>query len=163
MEQAGVVLAIHLRSASGAPPRSTGEARAIVGHGLDGDYHGKRRSDTNRQLLLVDRRVLESLGFAHGALREQLTVDFQGLDALGSGTRLRVGGAELEVTGPCEPCEDIGRINNVPDPDALRQRLLGRRGVLAKVVAITDAGRIRIGDPVHVLTEGTEPASAPMP
>lgn len=149
--QGGTVLSIHLQASRDAPMRSVDEARALVAHGLEGDFHGKVKPGTSRQVLLVDRRVLEALGFAHGALREQLTVDFPGLDATAIGTRLRVGGAELEVSGPCEPCEVIGQLNGVADPDALRRTLVGRRGILARVVGTTNDGWIRRGDRIEVI------------
>jgi MOSC domain-containing protein YiiM len=79
-----------------------------------------------------------------------LTVDLHGLDDLAAGTRLTIGEAVLELTGPCEPCEVIGRINRVADPYALRDALEGRRGVLARVVDVTGAGRIRLGDAIVV-------------
>ncbi len=100
---------------------------------------------------------LEAVGLAHGALREQLTVDFPGLDNLPGGTRLQVGDAVLEVTGPCEPCEVIGALNGVPDPVALRESLRGCRGMLTKVVATSGDGRIRPGDAVVALTSFEAP------
>jgi MOSC domain-containing protein YiiM len=130
--------------------RSVAEARALIGLGLEGDYHGKRQPGSARQVLLAEQRILEALDFPHGALREQLTVDLHGLDDLAAGTRLTIGEAVLELTGPCEPCEVIGRINRVADPYALRDALEGRRGVLARVVDVTGAGRIRLGDAIVV-------------
>jgi MOSC domain-containing protein YiiM len=148
--QTGTVLSIHLQPSRDASPRPVDEARALVAHGLEGDFHGKAKPGTSRQVLLVDYRVLDALGFAHGALREQLTVDLPDLDATATGTRLRVGEAELEISGPCEPCKVIGQLNQAPDPEALRQTLVGRRGVLARVVGTTGTGRIRRGDRIEV-------------
>ncbi len=148
MNQRGVVLSIHLQRQPRQLPVRADEARALVDRGLEGDFHGKHRPGSSRQVLLVDRRTLEALGFDHGALREQLTVDFPGLDGLPDGTHLRVGEAVLEVTGPCEPCEVIGALNAVPDPVALRESLRGRRGMLTKVVAVEGNGCIRPGDAV---------------
>jgi MOSC domain-containing protein YiiM len=155
------VLSIHLRPAKGQPPRAVQEARALVGHGLEGDFHGKHRAGSSRQVLLVDQRTLEALGFGHGALREQLTVDFADLDGLPAGTRLTVGEAVLEVTGACEPCEVIGKINGVADPYTLRDTLVGRRGVLAKVVDVAAEGRIRSGDSIAVMTAREGQAGIP--
>lgn len=152
MGDRGVVLSIHLQPRRGQPPARAAETRALVDHGLEGDYHGKQRPGVSRQVLLVDRRSLEAVGFAHGALREQLTVDFPGLDSLPRGTRLQVGEAVLEVTEPCEPCEVIGALNGVADPSALRESLRGCRGMLTKVVATSGDGRIRPGDTVVVET-----------
>lgn len=157
MAQIGTVLSIHLQPARDALPRPVEEARALIAHGLEGDFHGKVKPNTSRQVLLVDRRVLDALGFAHGALREQLTVDLPDLDAAPAGTRLRVGDVDLEVSGPCEPCEVIGQLNRVTDPEALRQTLVGRRGILARVVGTTGGGRIRRGDRIEVVVP-TPPA-----
>lgn len=114
--------------------------------GLDGDRHAGRE-DGRRQVLLVEARDLRDLGLAPGELREQLTVDVPGLMGLREGTRLRVGQAVLELTGVCEPCSHIGEHVGVDDREAFRQRLVGRRGMLARVVA---PGAIRRNDPVTV-------------
>lgn len=151
MSTRGVVLSIHLLKAHKQPPVRVEEARAIVGHGLEGDVHGKGRPDASRQVLIADRRTLEAFGLAHGALKEQLTVDFLGLDDLSRATWLRIGEATLELTGPCEPCEVIGKYNAAPDPFALRDALRGRRGMLSKVIATTGEGLIRRGDEVTVI------------
>lgn len=161
MTQQGVVLSIQVMRAHRQPPVPVEEVRALVGYGLEGDVHGKRSADTSRQVLLVDRRTLETLGFSPGALREQLTVDLPDLESLPRGTHLRIGEAVLEVTIPCEPCEVIGRYNRVADPDALRERLRGQRGMMSRVVATTGQGRIRRGDPIVVDVASTEQASVP--
>lgn len=152
MNERGVVLSIQLSKVHGQLPVPVEETRALVGHGLEGDSHGKRRPNTGRQVVLVDRRTLEAFGFAHGALREQLTVDLPGLDALSAGTRLRVGEAVLEISGPCDPCVGIGTLNGAEDPTALRDALAGRRGMSARVVAVTGSGRICRGDELVVDT-----------
>jgi MOSC domain-containing protein YiiM len=112
--------------------------------GLDGDRHAGR-VDGRRQVLLVESGDLGDLGLRPGDLREQITVELPRLMALTAGTRLRVGEAVLEVTNPCEPCTHIGEHAGVDDPEAFRQRLVGRRGMLARVA---EPGSIRVGDPV---------------
>ena len=64
-------------------------------------------------------------------------------------SELRIGGVTLRVNGPCEPCTHIGELLGVPDREAFRVSLLGRRGALCTVSAVT--GAIRVGDPVEVL------------
>lgn len=150
MSARGVVLSIHLLKAHKQPPVEVEEARALVGHGLEGDVHGKGRPDTSRQVLIADRRTLEAFGLAPGALKEQLTVDVPGLDDLPRGKRLHIGEVTLEVTVPCEPCEVIGKYNAAPDPYALRDALRGRRGMMSRVIATIGEGRIRRGDDVVV-------------
>ena len=114
--------------------------------GLEGDKHAGREA-AKRQVLLTEVGDLRDLDLKPGELREQVTVDLPGLMSLAAGTRLRVGDAVLEVTGVCEPCTHIGEHIGAEDPEALRHRLVGRRGMLARVLA---DGDIRLGDPVRI-------------
>lgn len=147
----GTVLHLHLLTRHGERPRVVAEARALPGHGLDGDLHGKSRSGSRRQVLIVDRGALETLQLRPGDLREQITVAFAPLESLAPGTLLQVGEAVLELTGPCEPCTHIGALNRVEDPAAFQASLAGRRGQLARVVEVEGEGRIRTGDRVAVI------------
>jgi MOSC domain-containing protein YiiM len=113
--------------------------------GLAGDRHAGRE-DGKRQVLLVEAGDLEDLGLRPGDLREQVTLDLPGLMSLRPGARLRMGDAVLELTGVCEPCTHIGEHAGVADVEGFRQRLVGRRGMLAKVA---EPGAIRVGDPVE--------------
>jgi MOSC domain-containing protein YiiM len=122
------------------------EAFRATSLGLDGDKHAGRE-EGKRQILVAEAGDLRDLGLGPGALREQVTVDLPGLMSLGEGTRLRIGQAVLELTGVCEPCTHIGEHLGVDDPEALRQSLVGRRGMLARVV---EEGAIRRDDAVEV-------------
>jgi MOSC domain-containing protein YiiM len=146
----GRVIGLHVLSAHGERPQPRSEVRALVGQGLEGDLHGKgRAAGTGRQVLLMDRQTLEASGLGPGDLREQITVEFAALEDLPAGTRLRLGGAVLEVTGPCEPCTHIGKLNGRSDVVEFKKSLEGRRGQLARVVAVDGDGMIRLGDPVR--------------
>jgi MOSC domain-containing protein YiiM len=114
--------------------------------GLAGDRHAGREHG-KRQILIAEEASLSDLDLKPGDLREQLTVDLPGLMSMAPGTRLRVGEAVLELTGVCEPCTHIGEHLGAKDPEALRQRLVGRRGMLARVVG---DGAIRRDDQVQV-------------
>jgi MOSC domain-containing protein YiiM len=118
--------------------------------GLGGDKHAGRE-EGKRQVLLAEAGDLRDLGLRPGDLREQVTLDLPGLMSLGEGTRLRVGEAVLELTGVCEPCTHIGEHLGAEDPEALRRALVGRRGMLARVVG---EGPIRRDDPVEVEPDG---------
>lgn len=118
--------------------------------GLEGDRHAGRE-EGKRQVLLAEAGDLRDLGLDPGDLREQVTLDLPGLMSLDEGTRLRVGEAVLELTGVCEPCTHIGEHIGAKDPEALRRRLVGRRGMLARVVG---EGPIRREDPVEVESDG---------
>lgn len=148
----GRVLSLQLLTAHGTRPRSVPEARALVGRGLDGDIHGKTKPNSRRQVLIVEQATLQAMGLQPGDLREQITVEFQSLETLPVGTLLRVGEVTFELSGSCEPCTHIGALNSVPDAEAFRSALDGRRGQLARVTAVEDEGRIRVGDVIAVLT-----------
>jgi len=96
-----------------------------------------------RQLLLIEEETLQELGLHPGQVKENLTVSGLELRLLPSGTRLSVGAAEIEITKPCEPCSRMDEIR-----DGLKALLVGRRGMLAKVVR---DGPVRVGDPVRVV------------
>jgi len=147
----GRVVSIQLLQTRGRPLQPVSEVIAVPGRGLEGDLHGKTREDGKRQVLLVDTGSLETIGLSPGDLREQITVDLPDLQGLPEGSRVRVGEAELELTGPCEPCQHIGELVGKPDTEAFRQSLVGRRGVLARVLSVSGDGWIRVGDPAEVL------------
>ncbi|HEY3246921.1 MAG TPA: MOSC domain-containing protein [bacterium] len=147
-ERAGQVLSIHLLREQRTPPQPVAAARAVVGQGLEGDVHGKKRDDDRRQVLILDATTLRDFGLRPGDLREQITVEFPILEQLPAGTRLRIGPVTFELTGPCEPCTHIGTVLDVVDRVAFQQQLAGRRGQLARVVEAAGDGIIRVGDAV---------------
>jgi MOSC domain-containing protein YiiM len=140
------VMSLQLHERRCEPPRSVEAVRGTRGGGLVGDSHAER---TKRAVLVVDRATLDDLELRPGDLREQITLEgLPAVNDLAPGTRLRVGSIELVVNAPCEPCTHIGAMLAVPDPEALRSSLEGRRGVLCTVV---DEGIARVGDDVEVL------------
>ena len=143
----GRVVALHVRTEKHGVPMPVSEVVGRVGGGLEGDVHAHRSS---RAVLVVDRSTLDALRLAPGDLREEITI--QGLPDVTNlpvDSELRIGGVTLRVNGPCEPCLHIGELLRVPDREAFRESLLGRRGALCTVSAVS--GPIRIGDPVEVL------------
>jgi MOSC domain-containing protein YiiM len=143
----GRVVSLQIRTEKHGLPTPVKEAVGRVGGGIERDVHAHR---TSRAVLVIDRATLDALGLEPGDLREAITIE--GLPAvtnLPEETELRIGGVTLRVNGPCEPCTHIGELLGVPDPEAFRQSLLGRRGALCTVAA--GAGPIRVGDPVEVL------------
>jgi MOSC domain-containing protein YiiM len=128
---------------------------AVESKGIEGDWHFHRG---DRAVLLMDRGDLLDLDLRPGDLREQITLDLGDLMALPAGTRLRLGQATLELTKVCEPCTHIGEHVGVDDVESFRDRLKGRRGMLARVVEVEGDGRIRVGDGVEV----ERPVTAPL-
>lgn len=147
----GTVLNLQLLREPRQPPTPVTQVRALVDHGLQGDAHGKKKAGSRRQILILDQRTLQALGLRPGDLREQITVDLPALETLPAGTLLQIGGATCELTGPCEPCTHIGQILGVSDPAEFQTSLRGRRGQVAKVIAVSRDGMIRVGDIVEVI------------
>jgi MOSC domain-containing protein YiiM len=143
----GRVISLHVRSEKHGAPTPVAELVGRVGGGLEGDVHADR---TSRAVLVIDRATLDALRLAPGDLREEIAIEgLPDVTNLPVDGELRVGGVTLRVNGPCEPCTHIGELLGVPDPEVFRQSLLGRRGALCTVSAVS--GPIRIGDPVEVL------------
>jgi MOSC domain-containing protein YiiM len=134
------IVALHVCHRGRAALVPLERATAIADAGLDGDRHAKQGS--RRQVLLIDAETLEHFGLAPGDVREQVTVRGLDLNGLRSGTRLRVGGAVLELAGPCAPCE---RMNEVRP--GLMQAIGGRRG---RFVRVMEAGSFAVGDAIEV-------------
>jgi MOSC domain-containing protein YiiM len=115
--------------------------RAVENSGLEGDRHAM--PDSSRQVLLIEQETLVDYGIAVGAIRENITTQGINLMTLPPGTRLAVGGAVLETTRECEPCNMVNDVR-----PGLRGELRGKRGMLARVV---QGGELRIGDRIRVL------------
>ena len=143
----GRIVSLHIRTEKHGTPTPVTEVVGRVGGGLEGDVHGRRSS---RAVLVIDRATLDALRLAPGDLREEITVEgLPDVTNLPVDSELRIGGVTLRVNGPCEPCTHIGELLGLPDREAFRKSLVGRRGALCTVVA-ADAP-IRVGDPVEVL------------
>jgi MOSC domain-containing protein YiiM len=141
------VIALHIRTEKHGTPEPVAEAVGRVDGGIEGDVHADR---TSRAVLVVDRATLDALQLNPGDLREEITIEgLPDVTNLPVDTELRIGGVTLRVNGPCEPCTHIGELLGVPDPEEFRQSLLGRRGALCTVAAVS--APIRVGDPVEVL------------
>ena len=136
------VVALHLNVGSRQALIAVERVNALLEQGLEGDRH-QRTAQGRRTVLLMEQEVLDRFGLPAGAVREQVTVRGLALDSLVFGTRLKVGGAVLEVAGPCAPCERMNEIR-----PGLRTELEGRRGRFARVV---EAGSFAVGDPIAVL------------
>ena len=126
--------------AHGEPMREFEEVFAVENKGLQDCIHG--RSESIRQVLLMDQETLEEFGIAPGRARENITTRGIELGKLVLGQRLRVGEAQLEVTNPCTPCHQMDEIRQ-----GLQEALRGRRGLLCRVV---EPGRIRRGDRIEI-------------
>src|SRR4029077_16967889 len=121
------------------PMEEIAEARALEDSGLQGCAHA--RTDTPRQVLLMDSETLELMELAPGIIRENITTRGINVNGLNAGQHLRAGAAQLEVSMVCNTCDQMEKIR-----PGLRRELRGRRGMLCRVIA---GGIIRQGDAIE--------------
>ena len=146
----GVVRWLAVRPARREPMAVRDLLRLDPLRGVDGDHHSSATTG-QRQVTLVSDTDLDAIGQFLGAaaapeqLRRNIVVSGINLHAL-KGWRLRVGGAVLEVTGPCHPCSRMEEILGTGGYNAVR----GHGGITARVV---EAGLVRIGDTIERLDD----------
>jgi len=110
----GRVMWIGLRPARDSPVEVVTEARAEVGSGLAGDrWTPSRGGQGTRQVTLLQAEHLPVVAALVGrdeldpaVLRRNVVVEGINLTAL-QGSRVEVGRAVLELTGPCSPCSKM--------------------------------------------------------
>ena len=139
--KAGSVRGLAWRPDRKAPPLAAESLRLLAGVGIADDVHAHPHSP--RQLLLAGSAAYEDLSLPPHALRENLLLDID-TACLASGTVLQFGAeVRLRLMFQCEACGQLDAVQ-----PRLAQRIGGRRGMLARVLA---GGVIRVGDPVHDL------------
>jgi len=124
------------------PMEELSEVRAVGDTGFEGCAH--TRPGSKRQVLLVDRETLEAMDLRPGIIRENITTDGMNVNSLQIGQRLQIGGARLEVSAVCTPCDQMEAIR-----PGLPKGLWGRRGMLCRVL---EGGVIRRGDSIEKLS-----------
>jgi len=147
---------ILLRPARDQPVSSVDEVQALAGRGLDGDRSADRPpGNSKRQVTLIQQEHLAVVATLLGReavdprlLRRNLVVS--GLNLLAARSLFKdqplllcIGGALIEVTGPCDPCSKMEQILGAGAYNALR----GHGGVTGRV--LRDAV-LRVGDAVSV-------------
>ena len=146
--EAGKVLAVCISERKGTMKHPVPEIQLRAEHGIDGDAHA---GSWHRQVSLLAtesvapmRAVLPDL--PAGAFAENNLTGGLALKALPIGTRLRVGGALLEVTQIGKECHK---------DCAIRQQVgdcvMPREGIFARV---RTGGTVRPGNPITIEGEG---------
>ena len=139
--QQGVITNLHIARVKGTLSDPVQEATALSGLGLEGDrsaYEGSLR-----QVLFMDTETLDEFGLAPGQVKENITVTGLDLSKTGEGQVFFIGdNVTMEIVGECEACAKMNGLQ-----PGLRDKIDGRRGMLAKVI---DGGNIKVGDPVRV-------------
>src|ERR1700682_3675670 len=93
-------------------PRS--EARLVANFGLEGDRHAGR---PDRQVSILNAETVDELAqrgmpVEPGILGENITVEGVAVMQLHDGARLRIGQAELEITGDRPACRDMREVHH---------------------------------------------------
>ena len=121
------------------------EGHLIANFGLEGDRHAGREL---RQVSILNAETVAELARAGmpvepGVLGENITLEGMPVMQLDDGARLRIGEAELEITGDRPACRELLEVHK----DALKA-MVGRTGKMARVVR---GGTIRPGDPIELI------------
>ena len=114
--------------------------RAVAGHGFEGCAHA---NPPKREVLFVSQEHLDELELQAGTIRENITVAGDDVELWPIGQRVRAGEAVFEITMVCDPCERMEALR-----PGLRERLEGKRGMLARVV---EGGDVAVGDELSLL------------
>ncbi len=148
----------------GGLPKTAIEGGMISELGVEGDLHAhpKDHGGPQKAILLVSAEAIEEMrgrGYPvySGALGENLTT--RGLDyrQLPAGSRLRAGGALLEITQPRKPCSALdvfgaGLKDELFDPEV---KALGaaapRWGLSGLYASVLEPGAVRAGDIIAVV------------
>jgi hypothetical protein len=140
---AGSVAGILVAPAAEAPMVRVETARAVEGHGLEGDrYHDGRGTFSGPgrgyQLTLVEAEVLEEIGLPWEQARRNIVTRGADLNAL-VGCRFTVGDVQCIGRRLAEPCSHLERLSG---PGILRP-LVHRGGLRADILG---GGVVVIGD-----------------
>jgi MOSC domain-containing protein YiiM len=134
------IIHLQLKPAEGAPMKPMSSVTAITGYGLKEDANAGRNK---RQVLIIERELLDEFQLPIGDVRENITVQGIQLAGMAVGTHVRVGNALLEATLDCAPCQFIE-----DKRPGLRAAMEGKRGTLFKVI---EGGEIKVGDTIEVV------------
>jgi MOSC domain-containing protein YiiM len=134
------VIHLQIKLAEGAPMKLVPSVTAIAGYGLKDDANA---GHSKRQVLIIERELLDEFQLPTGEVRENITVQGIQLAGMAPGTRVRVGQAVLEATLDCAPCQFIE-----DKRPGLRAMMEGKRGTLFKVI---EGGEIQVGDAIRIV------------
>lgn len=145
--QVGRLEWIGLASTRLEPMTMPESAELVVGKGIVGEHHAKRRASKREVTIIQWEHLATVASIMHrdnvdpGLLRRNLAVSGINLLALKNAT-FQIGDVVLQGTGPCEPCSRMEENLGTGGYNAMR----GHGGITAKVI---QAGVIQKGDPVR--------------
>jgi MOSC domain-containing protein YiiM len=147
----GTVVSINIAPTAGAPMQSVGEARAVPGHGLEGDRYFAHqgtfvKQDPETELTLIEVEAIE-------AMKTELDVDYGLSDSrrniVTRGVPLNhlvnrefwIGEVKARGLKLCEPCGHLQRLSH----EKVLPGLVHRGGLRAEILT---EGVIRIGEAI---------------
>ena len=117
--------------------------KVVADKGIEGDiYFGW----DERQVLFLSTEDLNAFGYKAGDFREQVTVEFSGLQQLEPGTPVQVGSVPCSVEQDCPPCASLAKRMG-EEPVAFVKKTLRRRGMFLRPLG---SGELRVGDTLTV-------------
>lgn len=138
----GKVVSLQLCHGYRKPMQIVNRVEATENLGLKNDKHAL--PDSSRQILLLEKEILDQLNLVPGQVKENITTLGIQLMTLPSKARLKIGNeAILEVTKACSPCSRMDEIRQ-----GLKLEIAGRRGMLTRVIK---GGIIATGDIIKII------------
>ena len=141
----GIVKAVCISDVKGTQKKDVGRAKLVSDWGIEGDAHA---GGHHRQVSLLSGEKVAAFnakgaGVSHGDFGENLVVE--GIDpaALQVGTRLKCGGAMLEITQVGKDCHDRCQIFH-----KMGDCIMPREGTFVRVL---EGGEVSVGDVFEVL------------
>ena len=140
-----VVTAVCISDKKGVQKHTVPEITVKINHGIEGDAHA---GDWHRQISLLGEESVDKLR-AHipdlppGAFAENILTKGITLYELPIGTKLRIGGALLEVTQIGKECHQSCAIRK-----AAGDCVMPREGIF---VIVLEEGTIKAGDAVEII------------
>lgn len=154
VQQTGHVTWIGISSAPHSDIQPVESVEALVGHGLAGDHHSKKKPDKKRQVTLIQEEHFPIIAkwanqpeVRPEQCRRNIVVSGINLIALKT-LKFRIGNVILEGSGSCAPCSRMEETIGEGGFQAMR----GHGGITAKVLV---GGEIKVGAAVEVYQEAT--------
>lgn len=141
------VTSVNISEKKGTIKHPVAEARLLPHHGIVGDAHA---GDWHRQISLLAEESIDKLRgmlpqLKAGAFAENINTVGIDLKSLPVGTRLRIGGAEAEVTQIGKECH-----NDCAVKKATGTCVMPTEGIF---VAVLKEGAVRAGDTIEIIQE----------
>lgn len=147
---------IGLRPSHKQPMIEVNQVQAIVGLGLDGDHRCEKTPGSARQVTLISQEYIDHLAerlnlqtINPALLRRNLVISGMNMDVLRF-RQLTIGNVILETSALCHPCSRMDKALG----QGATQAMMGLGGLCAKIL---QAGIIRVGDKVEILSLHTNP------